>query len=173
MTTERIPEHTSPAPWTEVITEDQKQNCTQEEEDESLHSISIETEFPANNGSPKSTRRNLERAPSSGSLDSAYHSKGFVKYNGMCLLWKPCLYFSQRLWLWWRRKPIFTSLFYSTLVLFLGCIHCRKYWLYIAILLVIKFYQWSATNYPFKILWSTAHMRWVNQAAFFSVLSAH
>ena len=83
MTTERIPEHTSPAPWTEVITEDQKQNCTQEEEDESLHSISIETEFPANNGSPKSTRRNLERAPSSGSLDSAYHSKGFVKYNGM------------------------------------------------------------------------------------------
>ena len=159
MTAERIPEHTSPAPWTEVITEDQKQNCTQEEEDESLHSISIETEFPANNGSPKSTRRNLERAPSSGSLDSAYHSKGFVKYNGMCLLWKPCLYFSQRLWLWWRSKPIFTIFFILNWFWFLaapivenaGCV----------------FYQWGATNYPFKKLWSTA------QAAFFSVLSAH
>ncbi|XP_067941762.1 uncharacterized protein [Watersipora subatra] len=47
-----------------------------------VNSVSIETEFPANNGSPKSTRRSLERHPSSGSLDSAYHSRGFVRGNG-------------------------------------------------------------------------------------------
>lgn len=44
--------------------------------------VCIETEFPANNGSPKSTRRDLDRHPSSGSLDAAYHSRGFIRHNG-------------------------------------------------------------------------------------------
>lgn len=84
MKSDRIPEHTSPAPWSEVISEDQ-QAKSQSDTRNSHNSVSIETEFPANNGSPKSTRRSMERAPSSGSLDSAYHSKGFIKHSGNCL----------------------------------------------------------------------------------------
>jgi len=80
-------EKAADSPWTEV------QSAAQLEKTGSIlptsHSapvaqaVSIETEFPANNGSPKSTRRHLDldRRPSSESLDSAY-GRAFVKYSG-------------------------------------------------------------------------------------------